>query len=80
MTPSIMPDEDRFHARAVARLLGELPPDDLHRVVERPRHDAELIVAVVEPRRREIAAAIPVGDLGNGADPAAHCARRTSSR
>ena len=51
--------EDRFHARAVARLLGQLAPDDLHRVVERPRDDAELVVAVVEARRRQIAAAIP---------------------
>ena len=67
--------QDRFHPRAVARLLGELPSDDLHRVVERPRHGAEFVVAVVEPRRREIAAAIPVGDLGNGTDPVAHSRR-----
>ena len=45
--------EDRLHprrGRAPAR--ASRPPELLHRVVERPRHRAQLVVAVVEPRRR----------------------------
>ena len=49
--------EDRFHARAIARLLGELAADFLDRLVERPRDRAELVVAEVEARRRQVAAA-----------------------
>ena len=42
--------EDRFHAGAVAGELVEPLPEFLHRVVERPRDRAELVVAVVERR------------------------------
>ena len=48
--------EDRLHARAIARLLAEPAADLLHRVVQRARHGAELVVAEAEVRRRQIAA------------------------
>ena len=54
--------EDRFHARAIARLLRQTPPDILHRRVQRTRHGAELIVAEAELRRRQVAALIAVRD------------------
>ena len=57
--------EDRFHPRAVARLPRELTADLLHRVVERARHRTELVVAVAEMRRRQVAARVAVGDAGD---------------
>ena len=71
--------EDRFHPRAIARLLGEPASELLHRVVERARDGAELVVAVVEARRRQIAAAVAVGDAGDRRDAAAD-ARREQPR
>ena len=59
--------EDRFHARAIACLLAQPAADLLHRVVERPRHGAELVVAEAEPRRREVAPPVPLGDAGDQA-------------
>ena len=60
--------EDRFHARAIARLLAEAAADFLHRVVERARDAAELVVAEAEARRRQIAAAVALGDAGDEPD------------
>ena len=45
----------RARSRACSR---EPPAELLHRFVERPRDGAELVVAVAEARRREIAAAV----------------------
>ncbi len=64
--------EDGFHAGVIARLLGELPSDHLHRVVQRPRDAAELVVSVVETGGREIAAAVAFRDAGDRAHAAAH--------
>ena len=66
--------EDRFHARAIARQLGEPASELLHLIVERPRDGAELVVAEVEPRRREVAGAIARGDVGDGAHAVAQAA------
>jgi len=54
--------ENRCHARAVARLLGQLLRDGLHGLVQRARHGAKLVLAVVNARRRQIAFAIPFRD------------------
>ena len=58
MTPSTMPARIAS-MRARSRACSAEPAADLlHRVVERPRDGAELVVAEAEARRREIAAAI----------------------
>ena len=68
--------EDGFHPRAVARLFGQPAAEILHRVVERPRCRAQLVVAVAETRRRQVAAAVAPRDLGDrphaAADPPRH--------
>ena len=65
---------------AIARLLGEPAAELLHRVVERPRHRAELVVAEVEARRREVAAAVAPRDVGDAAHAPADPAPRTPRR
>jgi hypothetical protein len=57
--------EDRFHPRAIARLLAEPPSDLLHGFVQRPGDGAQLVVSEAEVRRRELAATIAVGDAGD---------------
>ena len=57
--------------RAIARLLGQPPAELLHRVVQRPCDAAQLVVAVIETRRAEVAGAVALGDLRNGAHAAA---------
>ena len=68
MTPSFMPARIASIRARSRDLLPELARDVLHRVVERPRDDAELVVAKPEPRRREIAAAVALGDAGDQPD------------
>ena len=50
--------ENGRHARPVARQLAEPRPELLDRPVQRPRHRAQLVVAVVDRRRRQVALAI----------------------
>ena len=69
--------EDRFHPPAIARLLGEAPRDVLHRLVQRPGDHAELVVAEVHARRRQVAAAVAVGEVGDDAHAARCRAEKT---
>ncbi len=67
MTPSTMPARiasirPRSRASSASRA-AEL----LDRLVERPRDGAELVVAEVEPARREVAGAIAPRDVGDAA-------------
>ena len=57
--------ENRFRPRPIARLLRELAPDLLHRLVKRACHRAELVVAEAQARRRQIAGAIALRDAGD---------------
>ncbi len=67
--------EDRLHLRVIAIQLGQAATELLHRSVQRPRHDAKLVGAVVETRRPQIAGGVAPGHLGDGAH-----ARADSSR
>ena len=67
--------EDRLHLRAIARLLCQPPPELLHRAVERARHHAQLVVAVAEPRRPQVAGAVPLRDLRDAVNAAPHPSR-----
>ena len=49
--------EDRFHPRAIARQAVDAPAELLHRLVHRPRHAAEVVVAVVGRRAAQVAEA-----------------------
>ena len=57
--------EDRFHPSTVPGLLAEPPSDVLHRLVQRARHHAQLVVAEIHQRRRQISASVPPRDVGN---------------
>ena len=59
--------EDRFHPAPIARLFGEATGDVLHRFVQRSGHHAELVVAKVHPRGRQVAAAVAAGEVGDAA-------------
>src|SRR5205814_6264758 len=69
------PRENGFHSAAVAGQFPESAPELVNRLVERPRHSAEFIVAEIERRRREVAAAIPAGHGGDPADAASDPSR-----
>ena len=68
--------QDRFHAAAVSGELAQPPAELLHRLVERSRHLAELVVAVVQARRGQVAPAIAFGNLGDCADAVSEASGR----
>ena len=63
--------EDRFHARAIGVEVGRAAADLADRVVQRARHGADLVGAVVARRLRQIARGVALRDRGNRAHPAA---------
>ncbi len=67
-----MPGEDGFHPCAVPRQLGQAVPEVLHHAVERSRDGAELVLAVLDGRSREVAGRIAPGDGGHLADAPRH--------
>ena len=60
--------EDGFGAGAVARQIVDAASELLRRAVERPRHGAELVLAVVVRRPAEVAGGIPLRHRGDGFD------------
>ena len=63
--------EDGLHARLVRGEVRGAPADFAHRVVQRPRDGADLVVAIVPRRPRQVAGGVALRDGGNRADPPA---------
>ena len=61
--------EDGDHARAIARQLVDAASELLYGAVHRPRHFADLVVAVVGHRPPEVADRVTPRDRDDGGDP-----------
>ena len=62
------PGENGRHSRAVARQLDEPFAELLDRPIQLPRCPPDLVVAVVDGRRREVALAIPASEVADRPD------------